>query len=534
MSAPGDHGETFPASVGRYELLLPIASGGMATVYLAKSRGAEGFERRVALKLVHRHLRNEPAFLSDLIEEAKLCARIRHPNVVPVLDVGQDPAGTFLVMEYVEGTTLSGLHRASRAAQSPLSRAVKLRILIDVLSGLHAAHEQTDLQGNPLGIVHRDFSPQNILVGSDGIARLTDFGIAKAASRISHTRTGMTRGKLAYMAPEQSRGRKLDRRADVWSAGVVAWELVAGRRLFKGDEAAIARALAAEPIPSLAELDPELDPGLARAIASALERDPARRTESAKAFRDALVRSAKGSWSIADSEEVSTTVAALVSEEIEARRARAEHALALRQEASRTLAAVPTSLETARADDPPELSRSFPGVDSATTERLPLLPEVQPLRAPALSRPRAGALALAVATTLLVGVALGLLLLERAAPPRAELTPEPALVTAPSVAPEPSAPEPPREPSGVAPAATPATTSLAIESNLPIRAVSVDGVEQRIEPSRTKLELRVSPGPHDVQITSKDGRSRRLSGAEGRVVVRFVARASTPLVSNPY
>jgi serine/threonine-protein kinase len=161
-----------PARVGRYEILLPIASGGMATVYLARARGASGFEREVALKLTHTHLREEESFAHDLVEEAKLASRIRHPNVVSVNDVGDDPVGVYLVMDYIEGETLSGLLRLAGRTETPLPINVSLRVVVDALAGLHAAHELTDENGAPLGLVHRDFSPQNILVGLDGCPRL--------------------------------------------------------------------------------------------------------------------------------------------------------------------------------------------------------------------------------------------------------------------------------------------------------------------------------------------------------------------------
>ncbi|HEX8793102.1 MAG TPA: serine/threonine-protein kinase, partial [Polyangiaceae bacterium] len=165
---------SFPERIGRYDLLLPIASGGMATVYLACVRGPMGFEAEVALKLTHPHLRESAEFAADLLEEAKLAVRIRHRNVAAVIDAGVDPLGVYLVMEYVEGDTLSGLNKGGK----PLPKKMAMRVLVDALAGLHAAHELRDENGELLGVVHRDFTPHNILVGTDGVARLTDFGIA--------------------------------------------------------------------------------------------------------------------------------------------------------------------------------------------------------------------------------------------------------------------------------------------------------------------------------------------------------------------
>src|SRR5215472_6678239 len=161
-SGPESAPQRLPDRIGRYEILLPLASGGMGTVYLARARGVGGFEREVAVKLLHAHLRDAPGSGLELIEEAKLAVRIRHPNVVPMLDVGDDPLGMFLVMDYIEGDTLSGLQRRAAAAGDALPIRISLRVLIDALAGLHAAHELKDEASNPLGLVHRDFSPQNI------------------------------------------------------------------------------------------------------------------------------------------------------------------------------------------------------------------------------------------------------------------------------------------------------------------------------------------------------------------------------------
>ena len=512
MAGPAEQVERFPAWVGRYELLLPIASGGMATVYLAKTTGVEGFERYVALKLLHQHLREEPTFLHDLIEEAKLAARIRHPNVVPVLDVGQDANGTFLAMEYVEGTSLTGLFRATSALRSRLAPAVGLRILVDALSGLHAAHEQKDARGNPLGLVHRDFTPQNVLVGTDGIARLTDFGIAKAASRISNTRTGVAKGKLPYMSPEQIRSAPLDRRSDIWSAGVMAWELIARRRLFKGDEAAIVLDIINKPIPSLLEIEPELPSEMAAAIERALKRDPNRRIETAKAFRDELIRAAHGDWALADTAEVASTVSELMAEELDTRRVRVARVVHLRE-------------KSAGRPEPATQELESPTIERSAS-----------VAAEGHRRPRG---VLALVFMLLIGLGVGIVLGSRrtsSVPAKGEPSAT-ALVVLPSAPPTPIAAEPPArtDVAPVAPSAAPAASAvLAIESNVPMAAVAVDGVEQTVETGHTRLELVVLEGPHDLDIRSQDGRKKRVKSAEHSVVVKFGTGGPVPLVKNPY
>ncbi|HEY0706688.1 MAG TPA: serine/threonine-protein kinase [Polyangia bacterium] len=297
------------ARVGRYRLLHRLGSGGMATVFLARSEGPGGFERDVAVKLLHEHLRENAEMALQLVNEARISAKIRHPNVVSVHDVVEDPSGIFLVMEYVEGDTLSGLQRAARAVGEAVPLPIALRILTDALAGLHGAHELRDDDGQRLEVVHRDFSPQNILVGIDGIARLTDFGIAKAASRVGHTRPGFIKGKVGYMSPEQARGKAVDRRCDVWAAGVIAWELLAGRPLRGGDDemATLLEVVTAEP-PDVRTVAPHISAALAEAVASALTPDLSRRCLSAEALRRRLLEAARTEGALADSADVAAYV----------------------------------------------------------------------------------------------------------------------------------------------------------------------------------------------------------------------------------
>ena len=227
--------------IGRYALYGPIASGGMATVHLGRLLGPVGFSRTVAIKRLHAHYAGDPEFVAMFVEEARLAARIRNPHVVPTLDVVSSGGEVFLVMEYVHGESLARLTRGARNPQTTLPERVRVppaiasTIIAGVLQGLHAAHEASDERGEPLGIVHRDVSPQNVLVGKDGQARLLDFGVAKAAGRAQTTQQGTIKGKIAYMAPEQLRGEGVTRQADVFAAAIVLWELLTGERLFKGD-----------------------------------------------------------------------------------------------------------------------------------------------------------------------------------------------------------------------------------------------------------------------------------------------------------
>jgi serine/threonine-protein kinase len=220
--------------VGRYVIGETFASGGMGTVHLGRIRGAGGFSRVVAVKRLYPWLASDVEFRQMLLDEARFVSRIRHPNVVPTLDVVEADKDLYVVMEYVHGVSLA---RALNAlVHEPMPITIAAGIIEGVLSGLHAAHEARGENGTPLGIVHRDVSPQNILVGADGIARLIDFGIAKAATRLQTTAPGVLKGKIGYMAPEQLLREPVSRQSDVYSCGIVLWELLTNRRLIEAHE----------------------------------------------------------------------------------------------------------------------------------------------------------------------------------------------------------------------------------------------------------------------------------------------------------
>ena len=224
-----------PRVVGRYMLFDEIASGGMATVRYGRLIGEVGFSRTVAIKCLHPHFAKDEEFVRMFLDEAHLAARVRHPNVVPILDVVARDGELFLVMEFIQGESLAKLVRIARAQKSMIPLRIIASIMTGVLDGLHAAHEAKSEQGEPLGIVHRDVSPQNVIVGVDGVPRVLDFGVAKAAGRMQATRDGQLKGKIAYMAPEQLKSEWVDRRTDVYAASVVLWETLTGTRLFKAE-----------------------------------------------------------------------------------------------------------------------------------------------------------------------------------------------------------------------------------------------------------------------------------------------------------
>ncbi|AKU97481.1 serine/threonine protein kinase [Labilithrix luteola] len=275
--------------VGRYALHREIASGGMATVHLGRLLGPVGFSRTVAIKRLHAQFAREPEFVSMFLDEARLAARIRHPNVASTLDVVAADGEIFLVMEYIQGEALSNLLRAAKNRGERIPPRVAASIVVGCLHGLHAAHEARDEHGAPLDIVHRDVSPQNMLVGVDGLPHLLDFGIARAAGRLVTTREGQIKGKFAYMAPEQLHGERATRKSDLFGAGVVLWETLTSQRLFDGETTAaiLERVLFAE-IPSARSLNPDLPESIDSLLRKALARAPAERFSTAREMALAL------------------------------------------------------------------------------------------------------------------------------------------------------------------------------------------------------------------------------------------------------
>ncbi len=275
--------------LGRYEIIGELGTGGMATVYEGRALSVGGFARRVAIKYLHPHLLRDEQFVQMFMDEGRLAARIHHPNVVGVVDLVLEPNCMYMVSEFVEGDQLLALFRNAREHKTRIPTAISLRIALDMLAGLHAAHELTGDDDAPLRIVHRDVSPHNVLVGADGITRITDFGIAKAEERISTTRDGIVKGKLSYMAPEQPDDAPVDRRADLFSAATVLWECLTSRRLFPGkSDREVLDALLNKPIPSARELVPDLPEVLDEALMKGLARNPDERYATAAEFAEAL------------------------------------------------------------------------------------------------------------------------------------------------------------------------------------------------------------------------------------------------------
>jgi len=288
--AAAPRADSDPLIIGRYALFDVLASGGMATVHLGRLLGSVGFARTVAIKRLHTHFSKDQEFVTMFMDEARIVARIRHPNVVPVVDVIDSPEGLLLVMEYVHGESLSRLLRQCRASNTEAPLKVVSAVMHGALLGLHAAHETKGPDGELLDVVHRDVSPQNIVVGVDGVARVLDFGVAKAAGRAQVTREGQIKGKLTYMAPEQIRG-KVDRRADVFAAAIVLWEALAGRRMHEGakDYDVVSRVMKGNFDPP-SKYRPEVPPELDAIVLRGLSVDPATRFQTAREMAVELER----------------------------------------------------------------------------------------------------------------------------------------------------------------------------------------------------------------------------------------------------
>ena len=283
--------------LGRYEILFRIAAGGMAQVYAARAHGEAGFQKLVAVKRMLPSIAEDQSFVSMFLDEARVAANIASPHVVSTLDLGKaDDDSPYLVMELVVGVTLARILRSSVRMAKPVPLDIAVELIAQAAQGLHDAHQATTLEGAPLHVVHRDVSPQNVLVGVDGRARIMDFGVARAVMRATQTDGGQIKGKYAYSSPEQLRGDALDRRSDIFGLGVVAWELFASRHLFRVEHPLeIMERVLHMPVPPIDRVRPDVPAEVARCVAWALARDPRERPDTARELAKALRAAAQPS-----------------------------------------------------------------------------------------------------------------------------------------------------------------------------------------------------------------------------------------------
>ena len=313
----------------RYELLCPIAEGGMASVWVARQRGKHGFEKLVAIKTILPKFASDVRFQEMFLDEARIASRIEHANVAQIFDLGEENEILYLAMEYVEGDALSKLNRACQRKGLKIPTGVLLRVLSDTCAGLHEAHEMRDPSGRPLEIVHRDVSPHNILVSTKGTAKLIDFGIATARSRAgAETSSGVLKGKIQYMAPEQALGQRLDRRADIWAVGAILYTLLDGEAALRGREPARHPAPARLRAGRRCRLPSSVHPAISAIVRRALSFAADHRYASASDLRDAIERAMIAAQCTTTASEVAAFAAAHLSDRIEKRRASVDAALA--------------------------------------------------------------------------------------------------------------------------------------------------------------------------------------------------------------
>jgi serine/threonine protein kinase len=309
-----------PTPFGKYYLYERIAVGGMAEIYKAKLYGVDGFEKNMVVKQILPQYARHREFIDMFIDEAKICSTLTHGNIVPVFELGQIDGVYFISMDFVDGKNLGELLDAGLDKNLPLSVPHALFIAGEILAGLDYAHRKTDDQGRPLNIVHRDVSPQNVLVSFEGEVKLVDFGIARAASRAHATEAGIIKGKFGYMSPEQALGQPVDARSDVFAAGILLYEMLTLERLFAGGtEVVTLERVKRADVPTPSRINSRLPPELDAIVFKALARDPAERYQSAAQMRLAISRVLYKLPQEASSQTLSRYIKQLFAEEISKR-----------------------------------------------------------------------------------------------------------------------------------------------------------------------------------------------------------------------
>ena len=375
--------------LGRYELLLPIAKGGMASVWAARLRGTRGFQKMVAIKTMLPGLVDDLHFERMFLDEASLASQVRHPHVIEILDLGEVDRILYLVMEWVDGEPLNIIMKYA-ATRGGIPLAIAVSITAQACRGLHAAHELRDENGTLVGLVHRDVSPQNVLLTYEGVVKVVDFGVAKATSRASNeTEAGQLKGKIAYMSPEQLRGERIDRRTDVFAMGILLYMMTTGTHPFRGDDQGqtIRRISDDEPVTVPSAIVPGYPPGLEAVVMQSLAKDASKRYPTANDMLIGLTRALPPSMRPSTDEEVAEFLRALLPDRLEKRKSAIKAALeaADRREAGKSVPRVagesdtpdeaPTVLEglvSSREMTPSaEGQHSLPGATTRETSPLP-------------------------------------------------------------------------------------------------------------------------------------------------------------------
>ncbi len=287
--------------LGRYELLARLATGGMGEIFLARLEGAQGFEKLYVVKRILAHLADDARFRQMLVAEAQIASKMSHPNICQVFELGETDGQLYIVMEYLEGISLLPLLRRFSKDQQQLDLGFVAGVIQQTTDAMNYAHELRDRSGEYLGLIHRDVTPSNIFLTESGVAKVLDFGIAKAKGASTQTQEGTVKGKYAYMAPEQLKGAAIDRRVDIFALGIVLYEMLALRRLFQRKTDYLTfRAVMEQPIPDIRRYRPDVPDGVAEAMLRALDRDPKNRFETARQFGSAILEALSGTkrpWS---------------------------------------------------------------------------------------------------------------------------------------------------------------------------------------------------------------------------------------------
>lgn len=516
----------------RYELLCPIAQGGMAAVWVARLKGKHGFEKLLALKTILPEYANEVSFQEMLLDEARIAAGIHHVNVAQVLDLGEQHGVLYFAMECVDGDSVAKLFAAITERGETLPLAVALRIVADAAAGLHAAHELRDKDGQEFHVVHRDVSPQNILIDASGTVKIIDFGIARARDRVAaKTRTGSIKGKIQFMSPEQATGRPVDRRADVWGAGAVLYKLLAGKPPFEGPNKyqtlhQIASGERPPPLPA------DVPPAVAAIAMRALAYDPNDRFATALELRRAIEAAMLELALTASSSDLSSIMEKYLSERLRERRGEIDAALRAAAERDKQLPALVSSLRLS-APSFVELKAVTPPKEGVPTVILGARAETESVSvALAISSPNLRWLAIAaaigmIATVLVVAFAWraksgGAPINAPAATPIAE--PSVAVGSAPAPLPAPTALAPALAAMPPEPLATKSAASAPAAANAP--SVPVANSPAANAPS-------AAPSAKGSESAARTTESARPRGAETKKTVRRAAPAPKSAPSEP-
>jgi serine/threonine protein kinase len=436
--------------VGPYTVVSPLRAGGMATLYLARRVGPAGFARQVVLKVVHAHLSRDPQFIRMFVDEALLCARIRHPNVVHVEELGEHEGAYYLAMEYVDGVSLEDLLERLCAQGERLPPRLAVSIACSLLEGLYATHTLVGDEGEPLHVVHRDVSPSNSLIDRVGHVKLIDFGVAKARGRAVETSAGTLKGKYAYMSPEQAYGRELDHRSDLYSLCVVLWEMLSMRPLFVADtDLALLERVRRPELPPLSNYVRDLPPALEGVLRRGLAADREARPSTARELRQDLQTAFPEARAV-DAAEIGALLERLIGPP-----GRPQAPMSTQSQLGSTVASTPANLT-------PRPEGTQPAATRAGSEA---------------KRLRRGLVAVVALSIMVVGLAAGLWAWERARPRSPEL---PAGTPAVAATPPEPAPSPPAVPSMAAPPHV-------------VEPVAPAAVEPPVAPEAPKSERRRRP-----------------------------------------